>query len=472
MNVLFATSEARPYIASGGLADVSGALPKALCAAGADCRVILPLYSDIPQNLREEMTFLESFTVRLSWRELYCGLFTAKKDGVVYYFVDNEYYFRRSGIYGHYDDGERFAFFSMVVLESIRHMNDFAPDVLHCNDWQTGLVPVFLEVFYHGDPKFSRIKTVFTIHNIQYQGDFDMFVAGDVAGLPEDKRSLVELGGRCNYMKGGIDRCDVVTTVSPTYAKEILDPWYAWGLDGFLRERSYKLTGILNGIDCESYDPESDPDIAAHFSADDLSGKAADKAALQKEVGLCVDPSAMFIGMVGRLVSHKGIDLVEYVGDRIMNMNAQMVILGSGEPQYEEFFRRLGARYPGRVSVITGFVPPLARRIYAGADVLLMPSKSEPCGLAQMIALRYGTVPIVRETGGLKDSIHDLGAPGGNGFTFKTYNADDMFNAIERAYFRYRGGEWQSAVRSAMRYDFSWHRSAAAYLGLYKAITR
>lgn len=472
MNVLFATSEARPYIASGGLADVSGALPKALCAAGADCRVILPLYSDIPQNLREEMTFLESFTVRLSWRELYCGLFTAKKDGVVYYFVDNEYYFRRSGIYGHYDDGERFAFFSMAVLESIRHMNDFAPDVLHCNDWQTGLVPVFLEVFYHGDPKFSRIKTVFTIHNIQYQGDFDMFVAGDIAGLPEDKRSLVELGGRCNYMKGGIDRCDVVTTVSPTYAKEILDPWYAWGLDGFLRERSYKLTGILNGIDCESYDPEADPDIAAHFSADDLSGKAADKAALQKEVGLCVDPSAMFIGMVGRLVSHKGIDLVEYVGDRIMNMNAQMVILGSGEPQYEEFFRRLGARYPGRVSVITGFVPPLARRIYAGADVLLMPSKSEPCGLAQMIALRYGTVPIVRETGGLKDSIHDLGAPGGNGFTFKTYNADDMFNAIERAYFRYRGGEWQSAVRSAMRYDFSWHRSAAAYLGLYKAITR
>ena len=456
MNVLFATSEARPYIASGGLADVSGALPKALCAAGADCRVILPLYSDIPQNLREEMTFLESFTVRLSWRELYCGLFTAKKDGVVYYFVDNEYYFRRSGIYGHYDDGERFAFFSMAVLESIRHMNDFAPDVLHCNDWQTGLVPVFLEVFYHGDPKFSRIKTVFTIHNIQYQGDFDMFVAGDIAGLPEDKRSLVELGGRCNYMKGGIDRCDVVTTVSPTYAKEILDPWYAWGLDGFLRERSYKLTGILNGIDCESYDPESDPDIAAHFSADDLSGKAADKSALQKEVGLCVDPSAMFIGMVGRLVSHKGIDLVEYVGDRIMNMNAQMVILGSGEPQYEEFFRRLGARYPGRVSVITGFVPPLARRIYAGADVLLMPSKSEPCGLAQMIALRYGTVPIVRETGGLKDSIHDLGAPGGNGFTFKTYNADDMFNAIERAYFRYHGGEWQRrALRHAIRFQLA-----------------
>ena len=456
MNVLFATSEARPYIASGGLADVSGALPKALCAAGADCRVILPLYSDIPQNLREEMTFLESFTVRLSWRELYCGLFTAKKDGVVYYFVDNEYCFRRSGIYGHYDDGERFAFFSMAVLESIRHMNDFAPDVLHCNDWQTGLVPVFLEVFYHGDPKFSRIKTVFTIHNIQYQGDFDMFVAGDIAGLPEDKRSLVELGGRCNYMKGGIDRCDVVTTVSPTYAKEILDPWYAWGLDGFLRERSYKLTGILNGIDCESYDPESDPDIAAHFSADDLSGKAADKSALQKEVGLCVDPSAMFIGMVGRLVSHKGIDLVEYVGDRIMNMNAQMVILGSGEPQYEEFFRRLGARYPGRVSVITGFVPPLARRIYAGADVLLMPSKSEPCGLAQMIALRYGTVPIVRETGGLKDSIHDLGAPGGNGFTFKTYNADDMFNAIERAYFRYHGGEWQRrALRHAIRFQLA-----------------
>ena len=471
MNILFASSEARPYIASGGLADVSGALPKALCAAGADCRVILPLYSDIPQGLREEMTFLCNFEVRLSWRNLYCGLFTAKQGEVTYYFIDNEYYFRRSGIYGHYDDGERFAFFSMAVLESILHM-DFSPDVLHCNDWQTGLVPVFLEVFYRREQKLSRIKTVFTIHNIQYQGDFDMFVAGDVAGLPEDKRSIVELSGRCNYMKGGIDRCDVVTTVSPTYTKEILDPWYAWGLDGFLRERSYKLTGILNGIDCESYDPETDPDIPAHFSADDLSGKAADKAALQKEVGLCVDPSAMLIGMVGRLVSHKGIDLVEYVGDRIMSLNAQMVVLGSGEPQYEEFFRRLGTRYPGRVSVITGFVPPLARRIYAGADVLLMPSRSEPCGLAQMIALRYGTVPIVRETGGLKDSVHDLGAPGGNGFTFKTYNADDMFNAVERAYFRFRSGEWQQAVRSAMRYDFSWHRSAAAYLGLYKVITR
>lgn len=472
MNVLFATSEARPYIASGGLADVSGALPKALCAAGTDCRVILPLYSDIPQQLRNEMTYLCNFNVRLSWRELYCGLFTARHDGVTYYFIDNEYYFRRSGIYGHYDDGERFAFFSKAVLESILHIEDFSVDVLHCNDWQTGLIPVFLEVFFRHEPRLSRIKTVFTIHNIQYQGDFDMFVAGDVAGLPEDKRGLVELNGRCNYMKGGIDRCDVVTTVSPTYAKEILDPWYAWGMDGFLRERSYKLTGILNGIDCESYNPETDPEISVHYSADNLSAKEADKAALQKKAGLCIDPSAMLIGMVGRLVSHKGIDLVEYVGDRIMNLNAQMVILGSGEPQYEDYFRSLGARYPGRVSVTTGFIPSLARRIYAGADVLLMPSKSEPCGLAQMIALRYGTVPIVRETGGLKDSIHDLGAPGGNGFTFKTYNADDMFNAIERAYFRYHSGDWNNSVRAAMRYDFSWHRSAAAYMGLYRTITK
>ena len=273
MNVLFATSEARPYIASGGLAEVSGALPKALCAAGTDCRVILPLYSDIPQQLRNEMTYLCNFNVRISWRELYCGLFTARHDGVTYYFIDNEYYFRRSGIYGHYDDGERFAFFSKAVLESILHIEDFSVDVLHCNDWQTGLIPVFLEVFFRHEPRLSRIKTVFTIHNIQYQGDFDMFVAGDVAGLPEDKRGLVELNGRCNYMKGGIDRCDVVTTVSPTYAKEILDPWYAWGMDGFLRERSYKLTGILNGIDCESYNPETDPEISAHYSADNLSGK-------------------------------------------------------------------------------------------------------------------------------------------------------------------------------------------------------
>ena len=471
MKILFAASEARPFIASGGLGDVAGALPKALCAAGHDCRVILPLYSDIPRRYREQMRFVGSFDVELSWRKQYCGLLSLELDGVTFYFVDNEYYFRRPGIYGSYDDGERFGFFSRAVLECVRHMEGFVPEVIHCNDWQTGPIPVYLRAFYQGDPLYSRIKTVFTIHNIQYQGSFDMFVAGDILGLSEDKRYMVEYDGRCNYMKGGIDQCDVVTTVSPTYANEILDPWYAWGLDRFLRERKYKLTGILNGIDTDSYDPETDPDIPAHYSAGDISGKAADKAALQRELGLWEDKNLMLIGIVSRLVSHKGFDLVEYVGDRIMEMPVQLAVLGQGQQRFEDYFRRLESRYPGRVKVITDFIPPLARRIYAGADVLLMPSKSEPCGLAQMIALRYGTVPIVRETGGLKDSVTDIDYQAGNGFTFYNYNADDMLWAVRRANEHFHEGRWEFLVRHALRHDFSWHHSAAAYAQLYKAIS-
>ncbi len=470
MKILFAASEARPFIASGGLGDVAGALPKALFQGGHDCRVIIPLYSDIPETFREKMRFIDSFSVELSWRRQYCGLFTLEHAGVTFYFVDNEYYFRRSGIYGSYDDGERFAFFSKAVIDCIPHMEGFVPDVIHCNDWQTGPIPVFLRAFYRSNRLYSKIKTVYTIHNVQYQGNFDMFVAGDVLGLPEDKRHLVEYDGRCNYMKGGIDQCDVVTTVSMNYAKELLDPWYAWGLDRFLRERKYKLTGILNGIDTESYNPETDPDISAHYNAEDISGKAVNKAALQHEIGLEENPNAMLIGIVSRLVSHKGFDLVEYVGDRILDMPVQMAVLGRGQERFEDFFRRLQNRYPGRVSVITDFVPPLARRIYAGADVLLMPSKSEPCGLAQMIALRYGTVPIVRETGGLKDSITDIDCQAGNGFTFQSYNADDMLYAIRRANEHFHEGRWEFLVRHAMRHDFSWHQSAAAYAQLYKAI--
>lgn len=470
MNILFAASEARPFIASGGLADVIGALPKALLGAGCDCRVILPLYSDIPDKFRANMQKIGEFEVWLGWRSLYCGLFMTELDGVTFYFVDNEYYFRRNGIYGHFDDGERFAYFSKAVLESIKHM-DFEPDVIHCHDWQTGMIPAFLNIFYRDDPKLAKAKTIFTIHNIQYQGNYDMYFAEDVLGLSASKRSIVEYDGRCNYMKAGIDQCDAVSTVSPTYATEIQDPWFAWGLDRFIRERKYKLAGILNGIDTEGYDPSTDSDIPATFSKYDLSGKAKCKAELQKELGLEVDPNAMLIGMVGRLVSHKGLDLVRFICDRLMEQPVQIAILGSGESAFEGFFRYMQQKYPGRISFVCGFIPALARRIYAGSDVFLMPSKSEPCGLAQMIALRYGTIPIVRETGGLKDSIKDLGGNRGNGFTFQTYNADDMLGAILRAQNLYHRNErWKEAVLNALSCDFSWNRSAHAYTRLYEAV--
>lgn len=471
MNILFAASEARPFIASGGLADVIGALPKALLGAGCDCRVILPLYSDIPDKFREELHRIAEVNVRLGWRDLYCGLYETVYNGVTFYFIDNEYYFKRSGIYGHFDDGERFAYFSKAVLECVKVM-DFEPEIIHCHDWQTGMIPTFLRLFYHDEPKLANVKTIFTIHNIQYQGNYDMYFAGDVLGISESRKGMVEYDGRCNYMKAGIDQCDAISTVSPTYAEEIQDPWFAWGLDRLLRERKYKLAGILNGIDTESYDPSTDPEIPATFSKYDLSGKAKCKAELQKELGLNVDPSAMLIGMVGRLVSHKGLDLVRAVCDRVMEGNVQIAILGSGESAFEGFFRYMQDKYPGRISFVCGFIPALARRIYAGSDVFLMPSKSEPCGLAQMIALRYGTIPIVRETGGLKDSIKDLGGVKGNGFTFQTYNADDMFDAIHRAQMLYyRSEKWKEAVLNALSCDFSWNKSAHAYTRLYESVT-
>ncbi len=470
MNVLFAASEARPFIASGGLSDVIGALPKALNGAGCDCRVILPLYSDIPDKFREDMHRIAEINVQLGWRSLYCGLFEVEYNGVIFYFIDNEYYFKRNGIYGHFDDGERFAYFSKAVLEAVRVM-DFEPEVIHCHDWQTGLIPTFRHLFYHSDPKIGKAKTIFTIHNIQYQGNYDMYFAEDVLGLAQDQRNLVEYDGRCNYMKAGIDRCDAISTVSPTYASEIQDPWFAWGMDRLLRERKYKLAGILNGIDTELYDPTADKDIPATFSKYDLSGKAKCKAELQKELGLEVDPTAMVIGMVGRLVSHKGLDLVKSVFEDILQKPVQFAILGSGESSYEGFFRYMQERYPGKVSFVCGFIPALAKRIYAGSDVFLMPSKSEPCGLAQMIALRYGTVPIVRETGGLKDSIKDVGGIKGNGFTFQTYNAHDMLDAVDRAYVLYQKPErWRETVLNALACDFSWSRSAHAYTRLYEAV--
>ena len=470
MNVLFAASEARPFIASGGLADVIGALPKALMGAGCDCRVILPLYSDIPDKFRADMEKIGEFKVWLGWRNLYCGLLKTVYNGVTFYFIDNEYYFKRNGIYSFFDDGERFAYFSMAVLEAVKHM-DFDPEILHCHDWQTGLIPAFLKLFFQDEEKLRKIKTVFSIHNIQYQGNYDMYFAADVLGIPENRRGVVEYDGRCNYMKAAVDQCDAISTVSPSYAQEIQDPWFAWGLDRLLREKKYKLTGILNGIDTVAYDPASDSDIPATFSKYDLFGKAKCKEELQKELGLEVNPDAMIIGMVSRLVSHKGFDLVRAVCERILDCPVQIAVLGSGERVFEDHFRYLQEKYPGRVSFVCGFIPPLAKRIYAGSDVFLMPSKSEPCGLAQMIALRYGTIPIVRETGGLKDSIKDVGGIKGNGFTFQTYNADDMLDAVHRAHALYSNKErWRETVLNALACDFSWGRSAQTYIDLYKSL--
>lgn len=468
MKVLYATSEALPFIASGGLGDVAGSLPHALRKRLIGCRVVLPMYDTIKQELKDTMKFITHISVPVAWRRQYCGIFEAKHNGVIYYLIDNQYYFKRDTIYGHYDDAERFAFFSRAVLEIIPYI-DFKPDIIHCNDWQTALTPVYYSAMYANSPGYENIKTIFTIHNIQYQGVYGKELLEDVLGIPADKASLLEYDGCINFMKGAIECADKVTTVSPSYADEILDPWYSHGLDSILNERRYKLSGILNGIDTVGYDPAKDKCIKANFSADDVSGKKIDKEALQKEMGLPVKPGVPVIGMVTRLVSHKGLDLVKGILDELLaTSEMQLVVLGSGDYEYESYFRWIAEKYPDKVGLRIGFVPELARKIYAGADMFLMPSKSEPCGLSQMVALRYGTVPIVRETGGLRDSITDCGDGKGNGFTFKSYNAHDMLDAIRRALTLYYNGDWNELVLRALNCDFSWGRSANAYIRLYK----
>lgn len=468
MKVLYATSEALPFIASGGLGDVAGSLPHALRRRLIGCRVVLPMYDTIKQELKDTMKFITHISVPVAWRRQYCGIFEAKHNGVIYYLIDNQYYFKRDTIYGHYDDAERFAFFSRAVLEIIPYI-DFKPDIIHCNDWQTALTPVYYSAMYANSPGYENIKTIFTIHNIQYQGVYGKELLEDVLGIPADKASLLEYDGCINFMKGAIECADKVTTVSPSYADEILDPWYSHGLDSILNERRYKLSGILNGIDTVGYDPATDKCIKANFSAHDVSGKKIDKKALQKEMGLPVKPGVPVIGMVTRLVSHKGLDLVKGILDELLaTSEMQLVVLGSGDYEYESYFRWIAEKYPDKVGLRIGFVPELARKIYAGADMFLMPSKSEPCGLSQMVALRYGTVPIVRETGGLRDSITDCGDGKGNGFTFKSYNAHDMLDAIRRALTLYYNGNWNELVLRALKCDFSWGRSANAYIRLYK----
>ncbi|MEG0832737.1 MAG: glycogen synthase GlgA [Oscillospiraceae bacterium] len=469
MKILFATSESYPFATSGGLGDVSAALPRALRQKKQDVRVIMPLYGKIGQEYRAKMKFLCHFDVPVAWRSQYCGVFELVNNSVTYYFIDNEYYFKRDGLYGHYDDGERFAFFSRAVLEAIDHI-DFKPDIIHANDWQTALVSSYLNAFYRTRETYKNIKTLYTIHNIQYQGKYDILILGDVFGFDPKQGAIIEYGGIVNLMKGAIESSDRVNTVSPSYAQEILDPWFSHGLDPLLRQRQSKLSGILNGIDTKIYDPAKDPYIAANFSASDKSGKAQCKKELLEKFGL-EDNGAPVIGIVSRLVSHKGIDLVRHVLEYIILNGIQVVVLGSGDYMYETFFSDFANRYQHACGVKIGFIPEIARKIYAGCDMLLMPSKSEPCGLAQMISLRYGTVPIVRETGGLKDSITDSGDGLGNGFTFKSYNAHDMLDACLRAKATYENKEdWDMLVDRALSCDFGWSSAAKKYIELYKEI--
>lgn len=471
MRILYAASEALPYIASGGLADVAGSLPKAIRDKKHACRVVMPLYGDIKDELRQSLRFVTSFYVPVAWRSQYCGLYEGNVGGVKYYLLDNEYYFRRKGIYGFYDDAERFTFFSRAILEML-HYIPFDPQIIHCNDWQTALVPVYLNLFYRNDERYRDIKTVFTIHNIQYQGKYGTELLTEVLGIPEYASSILQYDDCLNFMKGAIDQSDMVSTVSPTYAREILDPWFSHKLDRMLVPRQYKLRGILNGIDINVYNPQTDPMIYETFGISDAKkGKAKNKAALQAEMGLPQAPDRMLVGMVGRLVAHKGLDLVKYILEEMISHGYQFAILGSGDKEFEDFFRYIHDKYPQSVGLTVGFIPQLAHKIYAGSDAFLMPSKSEPCGLAQMISLRYGTLPIVRKTGGLQDSIRDLGEENGNGFTFASYNAHDMMGAVDRCGGLFGNQEaWDKAVVNAMQCDVSWAKSAEEYIDMYKKL--
>ncbi len=465
--ILFVASEARPFIATGGLADVIGSLPQALAKDPAyDIRVVLPLYSDVKPEMRRKMSFLGNIYVPLSWRTQYCGIFCTKQDGVTFYFLDNEYYFKRSGCYGYYDDGERFAFFSRGVLEFLPFI-DFYPNVLHCHDWQAAACAIYLKTLYASRPEYQNIRALFTIHNIEYQGKYSLDILEDLFGLPKDACGLVEYDGCINLMKGAIECSERFSTVSPTYAKEIMTAQYAHGLQDIICKNAGKLTGVLNGIDVFSYDPTTDGALFKNYSPNDLEGKAVCKAELQKMLGLPVKDVPM-IAMITRLVSHKGIELVKTVAEDILHEDVQFVLLGTGDTAYEAYFKDLGKRYEGKVSANIAFNGDLSRKIYSGADIFLMPSVSEPCGLSQMIASRYATVPLVRETGGLYDSIKPCGA-GGNGFTFASCNAYDMLYVIHEALDMYKNKEkWTALMKKAATTDFSWLRSAEEYKKLYE----
>lgn len=475
MQIVFASAECAPFVKTGGLGDVAGSLPAALVRAGAEVIVMVPKYATIKDEYKAQMEHFADFYVSLGWRNEYCGLEKLEHDGVTYMFVDNERYFARDYPYGFFDDGERFAFFSKAITESLQHLPEgFECDILHCNDWQTALAPVFLREFYQGLPLYDRVKTVFSIHNVAFQGQFSDTVMEDILGVAHIPAAASQL--RCdacsiNYMLGALRYADAITTVSPTYANEIQTPEFGEGLDGVLRERSYALQGILNGIDVAGFDPETDKRIAANYTVEDRSGKAVCKAKLQEELGLEVRDDRPLMVMVTRLTRQKGMDLVMYALDRILAGGVQVAVLGTGDRDYEDGLRYFQDKYPGTMAARIEFDPALSQRMYAAADMFLMPSKFEPCGLSQIIAMRYGTLPIVRETGGLKDTVipYNEFTGEGTGFSFSNFNGDEMGDAVFRAarLFWDNRDAWNQLVTQAMSQDFSWTRSADKYLDLY-----
>jgi len=475
MKIWFAATEATPFIKTGGLADVVGSLPLALAEEGAEVSVVLPNYSQIKQEYKDEMEFLFDFIVPVGWRQQFGAVLRLKRQGVTFYFVDNEYYFKRDGVlYGHYDDAERFSYFSRAVLEMIQHFKaEDTPDVIHCHDWQTGVLPAFLRIHYRHLPRYQGIRTVFTIHNLQYQGVFPEEVLGDVLGLGHEHFTMdgIAHNGFVNYMKAGLVHSDQITTVSPSYRDEIMDPYYGETLEPVIRHRAVDVRGILNGIDYRHFSPDIDPHLVRNYGVKEFKdGKAENKAALQEELGLPVRPEVPLFGFVSRLVDQKGIDLLAHILPELFELDAQFIILGTGEAEYEGLFHHANTVRPDKFASYIGFDPGLAQRIYAGCDGFLMPSRFEPCGLSQLISMRYGTLPIVRETGGLRDTVKPFNqfTLEGNGFSFSNYNAHEFLHAIERAIHTYHDQPvWDHLVETAMKEDFSWIRSADEYLALY-----
>ncbi|MGI6754565.1 MAG: glycogen synthase GlgA [Atopobiaceae bacterium] len=474
LKILFAASEAVPFAKTGGLGDVAGTLPRELKLAGAKVAVIMPKYETIPQEFVAQMTHISDFNVPLAWRNVYCGIEKLSYRGVDFYFVDNESYFKREGLYGYFDDGERFAFFSKAICEAIAQVPELQCDVLHCNDWQTALAPVFLREFYNQIPACQNVKTVFTVHNVKFQGQYNDKVLYDVLGLADVAAARDQLycaPQAINYMKGALLYSDMITTVSPSYANELQMPFYGEGMDSIFRRRASQLRGILNGIDTDEWDPKKDELIAHHFEPAHMEGKAKSKSALQKELGLAEDPERPLVVMVGRLTKQKGLDLVRYAMNRIMERGVQVAVLGTGDKDYEDSFKYFDWKYSDMMCARITFDNALSHRMYAGGDLLLMPSEFEPCGLSQMIAMRYGTLPVVRETGGLRDSVRPYNrfTGEGTGFSFANMNADEMADCLLDAceLFWTDQDAWKQLRQQAMEEDFSWTRAAGSYLDLY-----
>lgn len=475
LKLVFVTAEAAPFLKTGGLGDVVGSLTTFLHKQGVDVRVIMPKYSTIAEHFQKEFVHLAHFDVQVAWRKQYCGLYEMVHQGIHYYFIDNEYYFSRPSAYGEYDDAERFAFFSRAALESLIHIPGLKPDILHCHDWHTALIPLMLKEFYRREPLYYPIKTIFTIHNLKYQGVFPKEVLSDILGLGTEyyTEDILEFHGAVNFMKAALVYADHITTVSPTYAEEIKYPYYGEKLDGLLIQRSNSLTGILNGIDYEVYDPCNDPYIVKQYDNFPLA-KQENKMHLQSISGLPIQEDCAVLGMVTRLTDQKGLDLLAHVMEELLELNVQMVILGTGEGQYVEMLSNFAAKYPEKLTLRLEFSDEVAHKIYAGADMLLMPSRFEPCGIAQMIAMHYGTIPIVRETGGLKDTIMNYNelTDEGNGFSFVNYNAHEFLFEVKRALRIYQEHKqvWDKIRQNAMNGDYSWERSAHAYIRLYKSL--